>query len=105
MQKILLVLFIMSFSSFLFYAEESVSTVSNTTSSETLSSCFESLLPSMIGKNVVVYLTNGDISFSGKLIKVYNDGVIIENYLKKNLFILKNSIAIIEIKALGGEKK
>ncbi|HOV13211.1 MAG TPA: hypothetical protein PK771_02915 [Spirochaetota bacterium] len=98
MRKIFFVILALVYCQFLFNAEEIMTDISKFSNEQITPAGFETLLPALLGKNIVVFLANGDVSFSGKLVKVYNDGLIIENYLKKNLFILKNSIAIIEIK-------
>ncbi|HPO49990.1 MAG TPA: hypothetical protein PLO89_06650 [Spirochaetota bacterium] len=98
MKKIILILLTILGCSFVSFGEEKVGDEVNYFNQNLLQNCFDSVLPMLVGKNIVVFLSNGDISFSGKLVKVYADGLIIENYLKKNLFILKSSIAIVEIK-------
>ncbi len=56
-----------------------------------------------IGKEIVVNLSNIDVSISGVLIEVYDDGIILQTKFN-NFYIQKNSIAYIKIK-LQNEKK
>ncbi len=98
MKKIVLILSVLLFCQLVFNAEEIMTDISSYSNEQITPSGFDKLLPALLGKNIVVFLSNGDTSFNGKLVKIYSDGIVIENFLKKNLFILKNSIAIIEIK-------
>jgi len=60
---------------------------------------FEKYLTEFIGKDIVVTIVNVDTSIEGKLLEIYQDGIIMETtLLKQKVFILKNSIAFIKKK-------
>ena len=60
---------------------------------------FEKYLTEFIGKEIVVTIVNVDTNIEGKLLEIYQDGIIMETtLLKQKVFILKNSIAFIKKK-------
>lgn len=75
--------------SYILFAQESAAPVNG----------FEKYLAEFVGKEIVVTILNVDTNIEGKLVEIYNDGIIIETaLLKQKVFILKNSIAFIKKK-------
>jgi len=97
MKKIFILVLLLSFSAMIGFSDD-ISTNTSTSSMTTSEEGFELVLSKEIGKQITVYLLNGDTSFYGKLIKVYKDGIVIENFLKKELFFVKTSIAFVELR-------
>jgi hypothetical protein len=58
---------------------------------------YDSFFKENVGKEIIVNLNTIDISMSGTLLEVYDDGIILQTYFDK-IFIAKASIAYAKVK-------
>lgn len=89
MKKLLLITFIaLLYCSFLFSQDNNTNNKKG----------FQLFLSNHIGKDIVVYIFSNDITISGKLLEVYEDGIVVKPLFKELVFINKNTISFVEIK-------
>lgn len=57
---------------------------------------YDTFVKSLIGTNVAVIIAHVDITISGTLIDVYQDGILLQTVFKDKVFIPRESIAYIK---------
>ncbi len=93
MKKIIIcLLLVLSFSIF---AQE-VGGISKTDSIKAADDGITALAEDWIGNDISVTLATVDITLTGKLIKVFKDGIYIKTPFNNYIYILKNSIAYVK---------
>lgn len=71
---------------------------SSTTNSNSIEKSFFVELKNYIGKTIVVYISDVDITVRGELLEIFSEGLYIRNIFKIPVFVSKSSISYIELK-------
>ncbi|HOF00110.1 MAG TPA: hypothetical protein PK385_00145 [Spirochaetota bacterium] len=61
-------------------------------------------LENYIGKNIVVYISDVDVTVRGELLEIFSEGLYIRNIFKVSVFVSKSSISYIELRNTDAKK-
>ncbi|HNZ25780.1 MAG TPA: hypothetical protein PLG34_03375 [Spirochaetota bacterium] len=84
------------------YTEKSMESTESTKKSSEKS--FFAELENYIGKNIVVYISDVDVTVRGELLEIFSEGLYIRNIFKVSVFVSKSSISYIELRNTDAKK-
>lgn len=92
MKKIVLIL-MLSFATLFLVMSEETSVITNETTETMVNQGASVYFETLKGRNISVTISTIDTTLTGKLVEVYDDGIVILTAFNNTIFIYRNSIA------------